>query len=1268
MLEYRLVGYTFETVSSVADKETHLMRLTRNTRQALCLIACLMLVGRLAGAADWPAYRGNSARTGKTSEKLQFPLSLAWKYVPARKHQPAWPDPFLIRGRGKNFDAAPQTIIVGDLVCFGSTTDNTLWALDAKTGKTKWGFTTGGPVRFAPAVVDGRAFVVSDDGHVYCLDASTGKLIWKVRGGLNDRKVVGNGRVISRWPIRSGVAVKGGVVHFAAGMWSSEGVYVYALDAKSGEEIWCNDANLHYLPMPHASTAHTGNMPQGYLALGGNRVVYNNGVGGTWAYDAGAGRLTGRANGTGTLKKAKGGDYKDYKPSKFYNWSLLILNDKSGQTLFHGATEGTAEASGLVPLHAALAGDTLIKCVGDKVVAMDNSGKGVEIWRHAIEGGASGVAVAGGRLVISSTDGAIYCFKHGAAGKPAVVGPGSKTTAPIKPAPDNRTAAVLTELARRKVNRGFALMLGQKDARFAQALTVQTQLQVICLLTDKSAVDAERKRLRDSTDLYGARVTVEHWSDTAKLPYAQYFANLIVVTDRPEKLLDVELARVQRPCGGILIQGDKVTVRGKLPGALDWDSKVTSDQRLGGLLELLWFGEPGPTHATKITPSTAAGGRLFVFGPNGSIVTAVDAYNGTVLWRRKVARNEKRISADDRYLYVGKLVLDAQSGQVVDGSTGPKPLRLTPRRSEADEEKYLTQRRHPLTGGLSSKAHDRLHGCSSWASSASMEFFRSSTIAYYDYEDDSGIRNFGGLRPGCGDSLLPAMGLLLYGESTGVPHGAKGSSCSCAYSYKTSLALAPAEHRRNEDWAVFQDIPQARSGGIRHAAINCGAPGDRRDDDKKLWLAAPRPQGPSGWSIYRDFTFTLPYKPEFHGEHRYFRGNSDRLKIDRTDRPWLYVSGYLGIKRLTWELDYYNRYHQCLSLPVAKAPSVDGRLDEACWSGAAELFQPYTPPRHKDQLPPHYADPIEAAYARHDEDNLYLAYRKRLVADRRGKIAPVKASTKGRDAPVWEDSSFELFLSDGSGDTIIHLGVSASGAAYDSLLKFPPLPKDPKAAKQAIAKSVPKRNTGWNGDWTSKVRSEKELLAAEISIPWKMLNDLGVNKNDLRINLAHTRTRWARKPFTRKAHASSRRLDLSGTKPGVKLYTVRLHFAEPTCRTAGQRVFDVILGDKVVLKDFDVFAETGGKNKALVKEIRGVPATRNIVLEFIPAGEKITDANAPILCGLEIVAEKPGKLPDPVSARLIRSRGGHKRFLLHSEIEKLSDKAKEELEKARRGR
>jgi len=1246
-------------------------RIQRKT-VVLCLLAQVIFFVCSAYADDWPNYRANNARTSKTSEKLQYPLVPVWKYVPAQKHQPAWPDAFLMRGRGKNFDAAPQPVIVGGLVYFGSTTDNTLWALDSTSGRTKWGFTTGGPIRFAPAIAHGKAYVVSDDGVVYCLDAATGKQFWNFRGGLSDRKLLGNGRMISRWPIRSGVAVKDGVVHFAVGMWSSEGVYVYALDAKTGKQIWCNDTNLDYLPLPHASTALTGNMPQGYLALGGNKAVYNNSVGGTWTYDTRTGRRTGRSGGTGTLKKAKGGNYKDYKPSKFYNWSLLILDDQEGEIAHHGAPEGTAKSQGLVPLHAALAGDTMIRCIGSKVIAVDNSGRGKQVWAYDIKGTTSGIAVANGMLVITSTDGAVYCFMPGRSGKPALVGPGTKTHTkthtkrPVHPA----AKKVLAELIKRKINRGFALVLGEEDATLAEALAAKTNLQVFCALTNKAKVVSERIRLRNTTGIYGTSVVVDHLSDVTTLPYPQLFANLIVVTKKPAALSDKELARVQRPCGGILMQNGEVIVRGKLPGALDWDSTITSDQRVRGPMELLWFGEPGPTHSVKNTPSTAANGRLFVYGPNGSVLTAVDAYNGTVLWKHKVAKKNGALVADDRYVYVDQYVFDAQTGEEVKGRKRPSRA-ISPRRSELEEKTYLAQRLHPLTAAYSSKAHTRAHGCSAWASSVSMEFFRSSTISFYDYEDDSGIRNFAGLRPGCGDSLLPALGLLLYGESTGVPHGRMGSSCSCAYPFKTSLALVPTKNRRNEDWAVFQDIPWAQTGSIRHAAINFGAPGDRRDHSRKLWLAAPRPQGPTNWSIYKKLTFTLPHKPEFYGERRHFRGNSDRLTIEGTDRPWLYASGYLGVKRLTWDLDYYNRYHQCLSIPILKAPVIDGRLDENCWADAAELIRPYTPPLHsKPQGQRKPSDSVEAAYARHDAKNLYLAYRKRTIVDRRGNSKPIKAMTKGKDARVWEDDSFEFYLSDATGNTVIHLGVAASGAIYDSLIRFPPLPKDPILLKAVLKGKgdAPKEDVNWNGLWISSVQLDKDRFATEIAIPWKMLKDLGIDKNSLRLNLAHGRSPWRRKPFTRRSHESSLQFNLSGIKPTAKPYTIRLHFAEPTHDLIGQRVFDIKIGDKIVFKDFDVFAEAGGKNKALVKEIQGVPAIQNIVIEFLFRGKQQTESNSPILCGLEIIAEQPGSTPASVYAELLRSRGGKKSFMRYTDIEKLTKEQRQDLDKQRQNR
>ena len=101
---------------------------------------------------------------------------------------------------------------------------------------------TGGPVRVAPTVVDGRVYVGSDDGFAYCLDATDGRVIWKVHAGFGkEEKVLGNGKMISMWPLRSGVLVDDDIAYFAAGVFPHESVFICAVDAKDGTELWCND-------------------------------------------------------------------------------------------------------------------------------------------------------------------------------------------------------------------------------------------------------------------------------------------------------------------------------------------------------------------------------------------------------------------------------------------------------------------------------------------------------------------------------------------------------------------------------------------------------------------------------------------------------------------------------------------------------------------------------------------------------------------------------------------------------------------------------------------------------------------------------------------------------------------------------------------------------------------------------------------------------------------------------------------------------------------
>jgi hypothetical protein len=129
---------------------------------------------------------------------------------------PAWPEPGKELHR-LDFDYAFQPIAADGLVYFASSADDTVRALDAATGAREWRFTAGGPIRFAPTIARQKAYIASDDGWIYCLDARTGGLIWRFHAAPDDDQIIGNDRLISRWPCRSGPLVVGDIVCTAIG-------------------------------------------------------------------------------------------------------------------------------------------------------------------------------------------------------------------------------------------------------------------------------------------------------------------------------------------------------------------------------------------------------------------------------------------------------------------------------------------------------------------------------------------------------------------------------------------------------------------------------------------------------------------------------------------------------------------------------------------------------------------------------------------------------------------------------------------------------------------------------------------------------------------------------------------------------------------------------------------------------------------------------------------------------------------------------------------
>lgn len=158
-------------------------------------------------------------------------------------------------------DNAFHVVVSEGRVFFGSSVDNTVRALDVATGRIEWTYYTEGPVRFAPALCEGRVYFGSDDGYVYCVGASDGSLRWKHRPGPGADKAIGNGRVISCWPVRTSILVDDGAAFACAGVFPFEGIYVCALKADDGALIWKNDTigdRAHDLE-------YGGISPQGYL-------------------------------------------------------------------------------------------------------------------------------------------------------------------------------------------------------------------------------------------------------------------------------------------------------------------------------------------------------------------------------------------------------------------------------------------------------------------------------------------------------------------------------------------------------------------------------------------------------------------------------------------------------------------------------------------------------------------------------------------------------------------------------------------------------------------------------------------------------------------------------------------------------------------------------------------------------------------------------------------------------------------------------------------
>lgn len=663
-----------------------------NFIRCVAALAAVSFLTLDATAADWPQYRNDAGRTGFTTEQIVVPLRLQWTFVPQNPPMPAWPDP--VREYNiLDFDYAFHAVVSSGLVFFGSSADCRVCALDEQTGKVVWTFFTDGPVRFAPAVWKDRVFAASDDGCVYGLSAKDGRMLWKRRIGPSADMIIGNGRMISRWPLRSGLAVADGLVYCSAGMWPMDKTFMCALRADDGSEAWKTEP-------PEFG-------PQGCLSLTSRSIYVPAGRAPMWAMDRnGAGAhpvnpqarsapaaredvvLTGpQTHGANENLPIAGGPQLSPRAVSVCAWPAdmkqVIKPPAKGRTAYaFGADACYATGTGRLGAYdlgfnpkwevdapqqafAMIVADKTIVIGGDKVVAFHSADDGKPLGTLPVEGQARGLAVADGRLFVSLDNGRIVCFGADTKADPAVVSNPPQNTSSSPDAAQAAEAILKDSL----VTKGFCLVIGSGD--LAAELARRTELNVICVEADEAKTAALRKSLGEA-GLYGARVTVFQQAGD-KLPLPDYFANLVVVSGEGH-IPGTELYRVLRPCGGSAyrigsagagwISGDGLkmskvsktlqkSVRGPLAGAADWthqfanagNSASSEDLLVKWPLSVLWFGEPGPArmmnrHLRGSAPVTG-NGRLFVLGQHS--LMALDAYNGTELWSREMPAAQRRV-------------------------------------------------------------------------------------------------------------------------------------------------------------------------------------------------------------------------------------------------------------------------------------------------------------------------------------------------------------------------------------------------------------------------------------------------------------------------------------------------------------------------------------------------------------------------------------------------------------------------------------------------
>ncbi len=1142
---------------------------------------------------DWPMWRFDAARSASFPFELPETLQLQWVRQlpePQRAWHPQWDH------IGKlDFDISYSPVVMGERIFVPSNVTDSVTAYAIDDGRQLWRYYADGPVRLAPVAWEDKVYFVSDDGHLYCVTAAEGELLWRFAAGPSDARLLGNERIVSFWTARGGPVIEQGTLYFAAGIWPLHGVFLYALDAESGEVVWVNDTtSSDYVQLPHGSaTGYGGLAPQGYLAVSQDTLI----VAGGRTPPAYLDRHTGEVQSVAFRSKG-GGDY-----------------------AVHGVDGGGTGRRRNPRLQAQ-----------------------VEALADQIDGQVFEKLAARDRLFVTTHCGRLYCFGE------QPISPQRYEFRPtvLTPRTDRWAATAGQLLSELGESAGYALMLGAGSGDLARELLGRSQLHVVIVEADGELVQQLRDELV-SAGMYGRRAAVIE-ADPATFSVQPYLFSLVLSEDAgsagivPQPEVMKPLLDRLRPYGGLAWLGessagvselvdagrtaavDQVVLEprethlfarrtGPLTGAGQWthqyadasQSNFSPDQRVQLPLGVLWFGGPCnrqtlPRHGGHGPLPQVAGGRVIV--PGVETISARCVYTGRELWTREfpgIGHPFTNLELEARYEQGASVFMVSRSG--VGAVKLGSPFVSLP---DGIYVRYKTRiyRLQPDSGDV-------------------MATFQLPVPEPFAGQPDWGHFSI------AGDRIITTIEPQVFGEARDYTE-----AYDSLEEIVRSSRFEPLSESFDEDaWDGTSSnqlvVLDRHSGdvlwtrrarvGFRHNAITSGGGRlylvdglsrgaiqrlQRRGktvDDATLLALDPQ-TGETIWE--RDtgifgtwLSYAEPRDTLLEGGHQGGTGGRSRLPDEPNDR----VAAYRGATGEPLWSEALERYHGPISLRgetiyLAPAGSTGRGRALNLLTGEPELRD--------------HADEAWSYQRRYGCNTQNVS--QHLITFRSGYAAYYDLahdSGTGFFAGFRSGCANNLIAADGVLNAPDYTRTCTCSYANQTSLALVPMPEDTSIEAWTKYDGAPPDPEGYGINFGAPGR---------------------------RVDRTGTGRIWYDQPGTHRRHASALQdagdsLDWvaasqrAGSEPitiqGLRdtTYTVRLHFAELDARVGpDQRVFQVLLQGETVLSELDIVQQAGGAFRGLVKTFSATPEDGQLTIGMRPAAAA---EHPPVISGIELIAE-----------------------------------------------